>query len=113
MIYSFESLQHGWTDIDVEVCGRALTAYESAFQLFGKECKDEQDAGNAILNNWMLVLAHQDDDLGEEDKNLQVFVEKKALLNSAVSWCIANSCKANGADIDWTCQLMLKIKIVI
>ncbi|RQM10048.1 hypothetical protein DD237_004379 [Peronospora effusa] len=110
MIYNFESLQRGWPDIDVEVCGRALTAYESAFQLFGKEGKDEQDAGNAILNNWMLVLAHHDGALGEEDKNLQVFFEKKLDLIQQYPGASLTAAKLMGRTSTGekqACQLML------
>ncbi|CAI5736090.1 unnamed protein product [Peronospora destructor] len=112
MVYSFESLQRGWPDIDVEVCGRVLTAYESAFQTFEEECEDKQDAGNAILNNWMLVLAHQDDVGKEDKKTLYVFLEKKLDLIQQYPGASLTAAKLMGRTStgeQQACQLMLTV----
>ncbi|CAH0476689.1 unnamed protein product [Peronospora belbahrii] len=111
MTYSPELFQREWCDINADICGQVLAAYDFAFRTFEKECKDDQDLGNAILNNWMLVLAYQDD-VRKEDKTLHVFIEEKIGIIELYPGASLTAAKLMGlmlAGEKQACQLMLKM----
>ena len=76
MAYSLGSFERDCFRKDEGICARILAAYDLAYQTFEKECDNDRDAGNVILINWMLALAHYDD-RGRNKKTLQTFFEQK------------------------------------
>ncbi|KAG7390564.1 hypothetical protein PHYPSEUDO_007504 [Phytophthora pseudosyringae] len=76
LVYTAESLRRGKCDIEGNMFARTLASYELAFQTLQNGCDMTQDAGNIILNNWMLVLAFQAES-SKNDEPLRRFMEEK------------------------------------
>ncbi|RLN86227.1 hypothetical protein BBJ28_00011658 [Nothophytophthora sp. Chile5] len=100
---------HGRSDTNDEDLAQALKAYELAFRLHQDDCPTARDAGNAILNNWLLILTLQEDKTTRDEVLKSFLKEKLAVLQQypAVSLSAAKLVEVELNDPVQSHQLML------